>query len=741
MNGSCKSLGLRPFGTLCRVFKTHFSSSPRVTQQPFFKLKISSEVRHAIDNSLPIVALESTIISHGMPYPQNKQVAMEVEEIVRSHQCTPATIAIIDGECCIGLDESQLERIADPNTKTLKASKRDIAYVCAHRLDAATTVASTMVLAHLAGIRVFCTGGIGGVHRGAEYTFDVSADLEELARTPVAVVCAGIKSILDIPKSLEVLETKGVPVVTYQSDTFPSFFTNDSGVSSPMVAQNEKSVAEMMYLSSQCNFSNGMVVAVPNPAPADSEKINSAIDKALRDADVDRIDGARLTPYILAAIEKSTEGRSLFANIALVKNNAKVASNIAKELSAMQDSKASSKNSEENKSHSKGNGVVESMKDDILWGIEKNARNKNDILVFGGAVIDNVATSTQHIILGSSNPGNLISTVGGVGRNIATALAKLGDEYKIGMVTCVGRDEAGAKVLRNLSSNNVDVSRTMIKKSIPTATYNAIHEGISGSLTAAVADMHIFDEINALYVDSLREDVKKARLVITDGNLSIDAFRALGELCNRYDIPLYFEPTSDYKCLLPLLVEPQSSSLSSWSNGIQLVNLLKPNLSELIALVNYIVHDRNLMSEISNDVSYVQKIQSVLSRENPETLLTIEEVKELSILLYKAMCPSGEKFPIEHIMNKKVIVSLGNRGCLLVATNHRNLKIAHYPVPDDCFVKTVVNTSGAGDCLFAGIVNQIVSQQHIEKVIECGFNASKQSLMSSSAVPDKFNVT
>ena len=225
---------------MCYVRVSLSTRSPPLLGRPH--LRVKHEVQTAIDKGLPVVALESTIISHGMPYPRNKVVALQVEQVIRDLGCTPATIAIVGGECCIGLDEEQLELIANPEVSVTKASRRDIAYVCTHGEHAATTVASTMILAHLAGIRVFCTGGIGGVHRGAQESFDISADLQELARTPVAVVCAGIKSILDIPKSLEVLETLGVPVLGFQSKTFPAFFTNDVGVPSPLVVETERQV-------------------------------------------------------------------------------------------------------------------------------------------------------------------------------------------------------------------------------------------------------------------------------------------------------------------------------------------------------------------------------------------------------------------------------------------------------------------------------------------------------------------
>jgi pseudouridine-5'-phosphate glycosidase len=291
---------------------------------------VTDEVATALAEGRPVVALESTIISHGMPYPQNVEMAVEVEGIVRSLGAVPATIAVLDGRPRIGLSPDDLELLASHPDVT-KVSVRDLPYVVARSLHGATTVASTMRLAALAGIRVFVTGGLGGVHRGAETSFDVSADLTELGRTDVAVVCAGVKSILDIGLTLETLETLGVPVVGYGSDEFPSFFSRASGHAAPMRVDTAAEIAAMMRAKWDLGLAGGMVVANPIPAEDEipAEEIGLIIDQALADLDRLGIHGQDATPYLLGRIVELTDGASLVANIALVRSNARLGAAIA----------------------------------------------------------------------------------------------------------------------------------------------------------------------------------------------------------------------------------------------------------------------------------------------------------------------------------------------------------------------------------------------------------------------------
>jgi pseudouridylate synthase len=291
---------------------------------------LSEEVKTAKEQGKPIVALESTIISHGMPYPQNVKTAREVEQIIREKGAVPATIAILDGKIKIGLSDQELEMFGQ-STDVAKASRRDIPYLIATKQKGATTVAATMICADLADIRIFVTGGIGGVHRGAETTMDISADLEELANTNVAVICAGAKSILDIGLTMEYLETKGVPVIGYQTDRLPAFYTRTSEFSVNFRADKAEEIASTLKTKWDLNLKGGAVIANPIPEEhaMDEKLITEVIESALKEASENNIAGKDTTPFLLAKVKELTGGKSLEANIELVKNNARLGADIA----------------------------------------------------------------------------------------------------------------------------------------------------------------------------------------------------------------------------------------------------------------------------------------------------------------------------------------------------------------------------------------------------------------------------
>lgn len=293
-------------------------------------LEIHPEVKKALTEGKPVVALESTIISHGMPYPQNINTAIEVEEIVRENGAVPATIAIFNGTCYVGLTPEQLEYFGSAKD-VWKVSLRDMPYVISKKLYGATTVAATMRIASLAGIKIFVTGGIGGVHRNANETMDISADLTEMSRTSVAIVSAGIKSILDIRLTLEYLETKGIPVITIGQDEFPSFYSSKSGFRSPLRSDNMCEIAGILQAKWQMGLNGAVLIA--NPVPANqgivAEEMEVHIQKALSAAKEKKISGKEVTPFLLKYIADHTEGESLEANIALIKNNAKAGALLA----------------------------------------------------------------------------------------------------------------------------------------------------------------------------------------------------------------------------------------------------------------------------------------------------------------------------------------------------------------------------------------------------------------------------
>lgn len=297
-------------------------------------LDISPEVAEALDNGKPVVALESTIISHGMPYPGNVKTALLVEQTIRENGAVPATIAIIGGRLKAGLSEAEIEYLGKSGRNVAKASRRDLAALVARKADGATTVTTTMMIAHMAGIGIFATGGIGGVHRGAETSMDISADLEELGNTPVMVICAGAKSILDLGLTLEYLETKGVPVIGYGTNELPAFYTRHSGFGVDYRADSPAELAAMFTVQRELGLKGGMLVTNPIPEEYSMDKavIDAAIEQALKEAAEAGIKGKETTPFLLAKVVELTGGESLDSNIQLVLNNARLAAKTAVEL-------------------------------------------------------------------------------------------------------------------------------------------------------------------------------------------------------------------------------------------------------------------------------------------------------------------------------------------------------------------------------------------------------------------------
>lgn len=297
-------------------------------------LDISPEVKKALDEGRPVVALESTIISHGMPYPKNVETALLVEQTIRDNGAVPATIAVIGGRLKAGLSHEEIEYLGKTGRGVAKASRRDLPALVARGADGATTVTTTMIIAHMAGIKIFATGGIGGVHRGAETTMDISADLEELAQTPVMVVCAGAKSILDLGLTLEYLETHGVPVIGYGTDELPAFYTRKSGFGVDYRVDSPEELAAMFCAQRELDFKGGMLVTNPIPEEYSMDKavIDAAIEEALAQCKAQGIHGKETTPFLLAKVVELTGGDSLESNIQLVLNNARVAAKTAAEL-------------------------------------------------------------------------------------------------------------------------------------------------------------------------------------------------------------------------------------------------------------------------------------------------------------------------------------------------------------------------------------------------------------------------
>ncbi|KAJ2908573.1 hypothetical protein GGI21_002749, partial [Coemansia aciculifera] len=501
-------------------------------------IRLSPAVRDALANRAPVVALESTIISHGMPYPQNVETARQVEHIVSENGSTPATIALIDGKIHIGLGDAELEQLGRSGQSAVKTSRRDMAAVLSQRLLGATTVSGTMVAAHMAGISVFATGGIGGVHRGAELSMDVSADLTELGRTPVAVVCAGAKSILDLPKTLEFLETQGVPVVAYgESKRFPAFFSPDSGLQAPWSMQTPDQVARLIRTNAELGLMTGHVIAVPIPDEyaERSAEIERAIGVAVKESEVLGIKGKECTPFLLRRIVELTGGASLTANIALVKNNARVASQISASLAKM------------------------------VTAIDVTSR-------IG-------ASHATGILSATSYPGTVHTSVGGVGQNIARAAHYLGAPTFL--ISAIGNDAHGHSIKLDLDKIELSTDYLQIQgDGMRTAVYNAIHQP-NGDMVVAVADMDINEALSKQQIAEAFDRLDPG-VVGLDGNISALALATAITLAAHRHTCVVFEPTSVPKCtavLKALSFIGRSETVAS-----KLVQVVTPNALEVQAM-------------------------------------------------------------------------------------------------------------------------------------------------------------
>ena len=501
------------------------------------KFVYSTEVKEALARGGAVVALESTIISHGMPWPQNLEAAKLVENTVRSNGATPATIAIIKGVVHIGLEGSELEDFARTGRGVAKVSRRDIATVVARGASGATTVAATSLLAARAGIRVFVTGGIGGVHRGAATTMDISADLTELGRTPICVVSAGIKAFLDAQLTLEVLETQGVTVAAYRTDELPAFYTPHSGIKAPTRFDSAEECARAIRGNEALELGSGILVTVPIPedqAP-DGKKINDAILEALADAEAQGVHGKEITPFVLGRIVALTGGKSLDANIALVKNNAAVGAQIAVAYARL----AKESNNNNNKEEEKETVGIKQKK-------KEEEKEENKIVIFGGAIIDVITRAATKVEAKTTSSGTVHVAVGGVGRNIAEALTRLGGVNPL-FVTVVGKDSFGAVVLERLRSLGVSVRGVITLDSGSEGGRTAVCTDTMdylGEATGGICDVDVFGKLTPEMVARFEDDVARAKMVVFDGNLSPETMAAIVAMAKKHGVPTVFEPTA-----------------------------------------------------------------------------------------------------------------------------------------------------------------------------------------------------
>ncbi|KAF0852180.1 mitochondrial pseudouridine-5'-phosphate glycosidase (pseudoU degradation) [Andalucia godoyi] len=689
---------------------TNSTASPKMgttddgpTAIPRSLLQFSPEVQDALDRNLPLVALESTIITHGMPFPANLETALAVEATVRQNGAVPATIAIIHGRIHVGLTAHQIEFLSKlPSKAVRKCSRRDLATCLASRAHGSTTVAATSVIAHAAGISIFVTGGIGGVHHHVEESWDISADLYELAQTPMCVVCAGAKSILDIPKTLEVLESLGVPTLGYGTSEFPAFFTSHSGEPcSEMCPADPKHVAKILLAQRKLRLKSGIVLGVPIPAEfeADGSKIQTAIDAALKECADLKIRGREATPFLLKRVNELTGGESLRSNIGLIKNNAKVGSQIAVCFSDLQMQKR--------------------------------------IVCAGAVLMDCIAKSAAPAMLqNTSNPGSTQLTAGGVGFNVYIAVHRLAQALDV-----------NTKVDFLTAVNPLDAFGRQLLESIPNPTWvMQVEKSHSGSYTAvtssagdsflAVADTAILkDSFSARNMKDvvgplMRPNPRLPILAVFDANIPLDGFSVLVTETAAQKIPIFFEPTSIVKASMPIEM-----------GLLKYIAYAKPCLAELFALTGLtsLVDAKTVIQWEDGDTKSLLGNSAFLSAVTKAALVAVVD-NGMRILFCTLGRHGGicirRKTEVKGGSNPKGPVRFRN-----LAPKHPSVELLYFPALP-ISKEDMVNTCGAGDCFSAGvIIGMVFDLEALEDVVFLGQEAARQSIRVQEAVPLHFDST
>ncbi|KAJ1166623.1 hypothetical protein NDU88_007022 [Pleurodeles waltl] len=665
-------------------------------------LRIHPCVQEALGDGKPVVALESTIVTHGMPYPHNIRMAREVEEIVRRNGSVPATVGVLHGRVHVGLDDTELQFLAEAKD-AVKVSRRDLPYVLSQRLSGGTTVSGTIIAAHKAGINIFVTGGIGGVHRGAETSMDVSADLTELGRSPVAVVSAGVKSILDIGRTLEYLETQGVCVASFGgSREFPAFFSPNSGFQAPFMVKDDKEAALLIASALELGLGSGILIAVPIPAEAaaSGQEVEEAVQRALREAREQEIRGKEVTPFVLQRVNELTGGKSLEANLALVRNNAEVGSLIAGSLSKLRSVGQSGRDARTRRKRSAG---PERGGEGTSPPTKSRIPLKSRPVVIGGTNVDFIAKATNENLLlgGQTNPGRVYQTFGGVGRNLADALSRLGTDPLF--ISAVGSDRLSESVLRYCS--HMDLRGVSRLQDHSTATYCAFISD-RGELSLGLGDFDIHQQITEHSLSGFEEHIRSAALLCIDGNVPVSAIQYACRIAKQCQVPVCYEPTDEGKASKPFL-----------SGAWKALTYISPNLLELGA------------------------INRSLGRAAPRDLPTsLDGILEAAVTLSRPL--------LEHL--HCVVVTLGAHGVLLCGRSSEGQTVSlrpgfreqeprgdlcatHYPaapIPSE----EIMNVSGAGDSLMAGIIAGIVSGWDTDTTVRMGLLCARLSLRSQDPI-------
>ncbi|KAK8861369.1 hypothetical protein IAR55_002188 [Kwoniella newhampshirensis] len=738
------------------------SSLTRAQQTWGNRLVISEEVTHALQTSSPVIALESAIITHGMPLPTNRTTAQSLERIIRAKSVVPATIALINGRIHVGLSKQQLTELSDPESAiakgSVKVSRRDLAAAIALGKTGGTTVAGTMFIGSSLGIRIFVTGGIGGVHRGAESSMDISADLIELGRTPMAVICAGAKSILDIPRTLEVLETQGVCVATFgEQQEFPAFYHPSSGCQSPWRVPDASSAGRLIHTSLTLPTPLSALLAVPIPSEYSEAgaAVQTSVEQAVRESVEQGIDkrGKEVTPWLLKRVGDLTQGRALELNVKLIENNARVGADVALKVAELfQNSHASS--SIYSYPVMAGPSTTTNSSSKSAPQQSSSTLPPPSVLVFGSAAIDLTSTSPQTLVPGTTTPGAVFVSPGGVGRNIAEATQNLLPPFTVQLISAYGlasdrpspsavngeiskgtavRDEtvqrqteadAFGKLLKlELDSSGLRTDGLVGRLNGNTSVCSLTLEK-DGDLVAGVADMGIVETLTGEVIEKSIRDIRP-KMVVFDCNLLEEVIKSLLETCQSLDIPTFCDPTSTPK--LPRLLPSLISLLPTSPTTPRPLAHLSPNVLEL-DLIQSLLTSSLTDEQSAQGWEYINSLNLDSDWRNSVDRFTSSKErewirKEGIVQKMVALLPYIDSFWVKasnrgliHLHLKKAPPSSkssqGGRAERIVqklggAHGGRYLILTHYPAPR-IDPTEIVSTTGAGDTLVGGLVAGLV---------------------------------
>ncbi|KAH7119023.1 Indigoidine synthase A like protein-domain-containing protein [Dendryphion nanum] len=774
--------------TLFRPCLTQRSSSLRytparrhLTNNGFFR--VSDEVREALNSKKPVVALETTIYTHGFPYPENVALASLLESVVRVNGGVPATIGILDGVARVGMTAEEIIRLTESAGKknTLKLSRRDLSYVCGTRLvgknyNGGTTISGTMLLAHLAGIKIFGTGGLGGVHRGAESSMDISADLTELGRTPVTVISSGCKSFLDIPRTLEYLETEGVGVGTFADGRsggvdFPAFWSRDSGVKSPTTIENEIEAAAIIYAQHSLQISSGLLFANPVPAEAaiPKETMDSVIEEAIRQADASGASGKDNTPFILNKIKELTKGASIPANRALIESNVKRAAIVARELAVLEQKQREAQGNASTffTPVPSGSFVPLETPKVIHSAVSQGAalaqdivpNESADIIVAGALAVDfscdfaPLPGATHQIDPANhtSNPAVISQTLGGVAHNIAKAAHLVGSSVRL--CSAVGDDISGRAAISQLQAEGM---QSGCIKALPqphrTAQYVAVNNAHK-DLAIAMADMSILESgtpasIKEMWLDGTSSTDLKS--LIVDANWDQDCLHAWLRHGKKLNALTIFEPVSTAKSTRIFKRTSKESENPIFPNN--LVDLSTPNTYELTALHNT-AHELDLF----NSKSWFRVIDALgipssglrvplahaTSSELVDTGIPQQAIKLLPFIptLLTKLGPKGVLLT-KILKNDDPVLYSPDHAQYILARRSNNdeeigiggLYIRSFPTERILGEGEVVSVNGVGDTFLGVLAAGLVKGRKMEDVIGVAQRAAGLTLKSKESV-------